>query len=658
MSKPFVLNIDLNVLNHLGLNLYSNVPAVLAELIANSWDADATRVDITVDQKTANKQIFIKDNGCGMNELELQEKFLNVGYQRRVNEAGDLTEKEHRQVMGRKGIGKLSAFSIAEIVQVVTRKDNNDLLSIKLEVDKIREAINNKEKYYPAVVEPPTEIQFDGTGTVLILSDLKKRVNVSLDIYLSQRIARRFSIFSDKFRVFINDREVTLEDRGYFKILEFALYYGDFVSSKFTHDQEHVVKRENLIQISNKKFMVNGWIGLVENSGDLQSGTNNINKISILARGKVALEDILESYREGGLYTKYVIGELEADFLDLTGKEDIATSSRQDFIQSDERYILLRKFVKTELDHLRQRRVKLKDAKGEQKALEIPSVKDWYETLNGDRRNAAKKLFGKINQIAVDNIHRKTLYKHGILAFEHLHHKEKLNQLDQLDIENLDTVVTLFSELDDIEASWYYQITEGRLDVIRKLAQHVNDDVLERIIQDHVYTHLWLLDPSWDRATETPTLEQTVTTAFKAVSKSLSDEERRGRIDIRYKKTLGQHVIIELKRASVITTTHQLMGQVEKYKRALKKQLKEANESDSIEIICLVGRELQDWYDSEARDESERSLAAKHIRVVTYQQMIKDAELQYQQYLEKDKDRGRIQKILDEIQEYEYPENC
>ena len=269
MSKAFVLNIDLNVLNHLGLNLYSNVPAVLAELIANSWDADATRVDITVDQNTVNKQIVIKDNGCGMNEIELQEKFLNVGYQRRTDKAGDLTEKEQRQIMGRKGIGKLSAFSVAEMVQVVTRKDNHDLLSIKLEVDKIREAIDNKEKYYPTVVEPPTEIQFDGVGTVLILSDLKKRVNVLLDTYLSQRIARRFSIFSDKFRVFINDREVTLEDRGYFKKLEFALYYGDFVASKFTHDQEQVVKRENRVQISNKEFMVNGWIGLVENSGDL-----------------------------------------------------------------------------------------------------------------------------------------------------------------------------------------------------------------------------------------------------------------------------------------------------------------------------------------------------------------------------------------------------
>ena len=61
--------------------------------------------------------------------------------------------------------------------------------------------------------------------------------------------------------------------------------------------------------------------------------------------------------------------------------------------------------------------------------------------------------------------------KHGVLAFEHLHHKEKLNELENLNIQNLDAVVQLFSELDDIEASWYYQITQGRLEVIEKLAK-------------------------------------------------------------------------------------------------------------------------------------------------------------------------------------------
>lgn len=40
-DSPYIMRIDLNVLNHLGLNLYSNVPAVLSEAVANAWDANA-----------------------------------------------------------------------------------------------------------------------------------------------------------------------------------------------------------------------------------------------------------------------------------------------------------------------------------------------------------------------------------------------------------------------------------------------------------------------------------------------------------------------------------------------------------------------------------------------------------------------------------------
>ena len=273
--------------------------------------------------------------------------------------------------------------------------------------------------------------------------------------------------------------------------------------------------------------------------------------------------------------------------------------------------------------------------------------------MKGDTKTSAKKLFGRINQIATDEDHRKTLYKHGVLAFEHLHHKEKLNELEQLDIENLEIAVKLFSELDDIEASWYYEITKGRLDRIKKLSDHIDDDELEKIIQQLVYKYLWLLDPSWDMATETPFLEQSVTTTFEKISDKLSDEEKRGRLDIRYKKTSGKHVIIELKRGSVRTSTGTLMDQVDKYISALEKQLREANEDGSVEAICLVGKELRDWETPERRQSSEWSLAGKNIRVITYQQLIRDAEASYQKYLEKSKDKGRIQKILDEIEAFD-----
>ena len=44
MSSKYKMSISLNMLEHLGLHLYSNTPAVLSEVIANAWDADAKQV--------------------------------------------------------------------------------------------------------------------------------------------------------------------------------------------------------------------------------------------------------------------------------------------------------------------------------------------------------------------------------------------------------------------------------------------------------------------------------------------------------------------------------------------------------------------------------------------------------------------------------------
>ena len=73
MPDPkYQMSIDLNVLNHLGLKLYSNVPAVLSEVVANSWDADAKKVEIEI----KSDQIVITDDGHGMTEADVNEKYL------------------------------------------------------------------------------------------------------------------------------------------------------------------------------------------------------------------------------------------------------------------------------------------------------------------------------------------------------------------------------------------------------------------------------------------------------------------------------------------------------------------------------------------------------------------------------------------------------
>ena len=388
-SNVYTLEIDLNVLNHLGLNLYSNVPAVLSELIANAWDADAKNVEITISKHSEGKEIVITDDGSGMNINDLNEKFLTVGYPRRTESTKDLTPIYNRLVMGRKGIGKLSVFSIAEHIQVITKTKNGIQLGLELTLEGIREAIDSTQPYHPTPMDNfPNGISIDTSGTIIILKRLKKRIYVSLGENLRKRVARRFDVIGNEFQVKIDGDTVEPGFRDYSNLLDYALIYGAFEQSRFGCA---VDRKPNIVKVDDREFTVTGWIGLIKKSGLLQEQDDNLNKISVLARGKMALEDILQSYREGGLYTKYVIGQIRADFLDETDEEDIATSSRQDFVQNDSRFIAFRKFVHKEIITIGKKREEIKDKEGEAKAREIPAINDWYEDLTGDSKKAARK---------------------------------------------------------------------------------------------------------------------------------------------------------------------------------------------------------------------------------------------------------------------------
>lgn len=72
-KNNFHFEVDVNVINHLGVGLYSSTPAALTELVANAWDADASEVLITVNPE--KRSIIIEDDGHGMSADEIKKKF-------------------------------------------------------------------------------------------------------------------------------------------------------------------------------------------------------------------------------------------------------------------------------------------------------------------------------------------------------------------------------------------------------------------------------------------------------------------------------------------------------------------------------------------------------------------------------------------------------
>lgn len=114
-EHKYEMTISLQIVEHLGLNLYSNTSAVISEAVANAWDADAKTVEITLEKDC----ITIKDDGCGMDTDDINNKYLTVGYQKR--HLVPITPMLNRKVMGRKGIAFNSASVISSIPVLFSR---------------------------------------------------------------------------------------------------------------------------------------------------------------------------------------------------------------------------------------------------------------------------------------------------------------------------------------------------------------------------------------------------------------------------------------------------------------------------------------------------------------------------------------------------------
>lgn len=113
MAVDCSMGISRPTVDKLGVKLYDKVSAVIAELIANSCDADAA--DVTVEAPmgrflatravgaVSDKgfEIRVVDNGIGMTPQLVRDFFLVVGAERRNDRSrGDMSPRLRRKVMG------------------------------------------------------------------------------------------------------------------------------------------------------------------------------------------------------------------------------------------------------------------------------------------------------------------------------------------------------------------------------------------------------------------------------------------------------------------------------------------------------------------------------------------------------------------------------
>lgn len=113
----------------IGKELITDEFVAVFELVKNSFDANATKVDVIFENnyKSDNARIVIKDNGKGMNYDDLQNKWLFVAYsaKRTGKESEDYRDKikPQRIFAGAKGVGRFSCDRLGKHLNLITIKD-------------------------------------------------------------------------------------------------------------------------------------------------------------------------------------------------------------------------------------------------------------------------------------------------------------------------------------------------------------------------------------------------------------------------------------------------------------------------------------------------------------------------------------------------------
>lgn len=425
-------NIDFSMtylaLKMFGKQLYANMSAAIAELVANGLDANAENVYVYMDIRNKNSAtIAIFDDGDGMDEAAMEKNYAVVGRNKREN----LQPEEASKKMGRKGIGKLAALYLSNTYYVITKKaEQKEVRAWKLDVSNFQEDNSTPqlvEVEYPFVdqIVFAEKLKKSGKGTIILLNNvLIKNFGEAAEDALEYKLANYFLTdeLSKKIRICVlrkNDDPVVFSEvkkniayknmavivatdvDKFADIAEDDVYYHD--KNLKTKSQIYKEKREIIvlpdiiettikdekgksekvrknssgeIEIDGKKYTyeLKGWIGIhaTIESEDAKLNCDNYrknmhynpNQLRVYVRNKLATSHFLNYLGMTATFLNYIEGEISFDILDVEGLEDIATAGRDNFSVQDERVKLLIALAKGVVGRLVSKRQKIADNMG------------------------------------------------------------------------------------------------------------------------------------------------------------------------------------------------------------------------------------------------------------------------------------------------------
>lgn len=308
--EELVLKFEPKTIEHLGVKMYSTLPPALAELISNSYDADASEIEVIFHEQNGSPvSIVVKDNGCGMSFLDIQSKFLAIGRDRRQTDGDKPSPKYGRLPTGKKGLGKLALFGIAKVIIIDTVKDSKRSRFV-LDWD----TLYSSEGQYRPKVEVAEEASDKTDGTYIQLKKLKRKSKFDIS-NIADGLSRIF-IIEDDFKIKLKktggnkvEEEIVENERRFSQI-----------------DKEFSWSKENL-DLGDYKYSSDIDFEFITSEKPVRP-SSGLRGITIFSRGKLVNAPEFFSDSTSSHVFQYLTGWIKADFIDLLD-EDVISTNRQ-----------------------------------------------------------------------------------------------------------------------------------------------------------------------------------------------------------------------------------------------------------------------------------------------------------------------------------------
>ena len=533
--RDFNLVVLGRTLELLGAQMYKQREPAIAELVANCWDAGATEVSVEVPEENEydheSSVIVIRDNGIGMSDDQVQSDYLVVGRNRREQGASAIGG---RPVIGRKGIGKLAGLGIASLVTVYTWQRGR-LTEFSLDAAQLKVEPNGVSNVtIPGLIKPVPQT-YGAQGTEVRLSGLKHVTPIRAD-NLHESLARRFSRrIKGEMRVFINGdplREPNLDlerRRPEQDLTEDELPSGLRIRYYYGFSRTVIPSKELrgfVVYVRGKAVQAPPFFFDVEGTASGQHGT------------------------------RYVTGEIEADFIDegTDDESDIISTDRQEIDWNAEAAQELLNWGQELSRRVLREWVAFRGERMEAQIFEDEELATRIDGLDPNSQQQVRRFLRTLGGADGATERARDLADALVRAYEFRVFHDMVSEIEDVgdDPERLHELLRRLREWKVLESRAILEIIKGRLQIVEKFHEMIVSNAPETAprqgrdnIHDLIARYPWLLNPDWQVLAE----ERRISTQLREwAEKDITDEDERLRYDFLALADERRTLVIDIKR--------------------------------------------------------------------------------------------------------------